>query len=324
MSRTKTHPHCLIGLCLLAAAFALTATIAIPAASADQGTKHDPPSLLWKSYPLDRRPSTTVQEEQIRRGQASGQTSADQDHFLTPVLVSAFTLLLAAAAIALMRRSAPVRVGNARRTPDRAPMARSVQPASVDRPGWGPRRPLQLREVIPEVVKEPHTPAPHAPASQSDAELLEALQPKPNPPRPEPTTDLPVVDVDKARPGRTPEPVDEGPPAKQPPRRETGDLLVEEREAPEPLTEALDHLLGVLDFRSEQELDSRFQPTWEVTGAAEGSSAGPIGAMITFRRRLRRSRRLRYRVPRLVITWISLGLAVICVTWLLLSVTGSR
>ena len=323
MSRTNAHPHCLIGLCLLAAAFALTATIAIPAASAGQGTKPDPPSLLWKSYPLERRPSTTVQEEQIRRRQASGQASADQDHFLSPVLVSAFILLLAAAAIALMRRSAPVRVGNARRTPDRAPMARSVQPASVDRPGWGPRRRRQLREVIPEVVKEPHTPAPQGPASQSDADLLEALRPKPNPPRPEPTTDVPVADVEEAYPGRTPEPVDQGP-AKQPPRREKGDLLVEEREAPEPVTEALDHLLGVLDFRPGQELDSRFQPTWEVTGAAEGTSDVLIGAMIRFRRRLRRSRRLQYRVLRLVITWISLGLAVICVTWLLLSVTGSR
>jgi hypothetical protein len=322
MSRTKAHPHCLIGLCLLAAAFALTATIAIPTASAAQGTKPDPPSLLWKSYPLDRRPSTTVQEEQTRKRQASGQTSADQDHFLTPVLVSGFILLLAAAAIALRRRSAPVRVGNARRRPDRAPMARSVQPASVDRPGWGPRPRLQLREVVAEVVKEPRTPAPHAPASQSDADLLEALQPKPNPPRPEPT-EVPVVDVDEARPGRTPEPVDQGP-AKQPPRRETGDLLLEEREAPEPVTEALDHLLGVLDFRAEQEFDSRFQPTWEVTGAAEGTSDGLIGAMIRFPRRLRRSRRLQYRVPRLVITWISLGLAVSCVTWLLLSVTGSR
>jgi hypothetical protein len=153
--------------------------------------------------------------------------------------------------------------------------------------------------------------------------LLEALQPKPNPPRPEPTTDVPVVDVDEARPGRTPEPVDQGPP-KQPPRRETGDLLVEEREAPDPVTEALDHLLEVLDFRSEQEFDSRFQPTRDVTGAAEGPSDGLVGAMIRFRRRLRFSRRLRYRVPRLVIPWISLGLAVICATWLLLSVTGSR
>jgi hypothetical protein len=321
MSRTTAHLHRLIGLCLLAAAFALTATIAIPAASAGKGTKPDPPSLLWKSYPLDRRPSTTEQQEQIRRRQASRQTSAHQD--LTPVLVSAFILLLAAAAIVLMRRSAPVRVGNARRTPNRAGMPRSVQPASANRPRWRPQRRQQLREVIPEVVREPHTPAPQAPAPQSDADLLEALQPKPSPPKPESTTDVAVVDVEEARPGRTPEPVDQGP-AKEQPRRETGDLLVEEREAPESVTEALDRLLEPLDFRSEQEFESRFQPTWDVTGAAEGTSDGLIGAMVRFRLRLRRSRRLQYRIPRLVITWVSLGLAVICVTWLLLSVIGSR
>jgi hypothetical protein len=271
MSRRTALFHCLIGLCLLAAAFALTATIAIPAASAGQGMKPYPPSLLWKSYPLDRRPSTTEQEEQIRRRQPSRQTPGHQDHFLTPVLVSAFILLLAAATIVLMRRSAPIRVGIARRTLDRAPLPRSERPASVNRPRWRPRRPQQLREVLPEVVREPSTPAPQAPAPQSGADLLEALQPKPSLPEPEPKTDAAVVDGEEARAGRTPEPVEQGP-AKQPPRRETGDLLVEERESPEPVMEALDHLLEPLDFRSEQEFDSRFQPAWEVTGAAEETS----------------------------------------------------
>lgn len=251
MSRTTAFLHRLIGLCLLAAAFALPATIAIPAASAGQGAKPDPPNLLWKSYPLDRRPSTTAQEEQIRSRQASPQTSTHQDHFLTPVLVSASILLLAAAAIVLRRRSAPIRVGNARRTPDRAPLPRSVQPASVDRPRWRPRRPQELREVIPEGVREPHTPAP-----QSDADLLEALQPEPSLPEPEPTTDVAAVDVEEARPGRTPEPLEQGP-AKEPPRRETRDLPVEEGEPPEPVTEALDHLLEPLDFRSELEAGTR-------------------------------------------------------------------
>jgi hypothetical protein len=322
MSRTTAHLHRLIGLCLLASAFALTATVAIPAASASQGTKLDPPSLLWKSYPLDRQPITTEQQEQIRRRQASRQTSARQDHFLTPVLVSAFILLLAAAAIVLMRRSAPVRVGNGRRPPSRARMRRSMQPASANRPRWRTRRPQQLRKIIPELVGEPHTPAPQAPAPQSADDLLVTLQPKPSPPKRKPTTDVPVVDVEEARPGRTTEPVDQRP-AKQPPLRETVDLLVEE-EAPEQLTEALARLLEPLDFPSEQEFDSRFQPAWELTGAAEGKSDGLIGAMVRFRLRLRRSRRVQYRIPRLVITWVSLGLAVICVTWLLLSVISSR
>jgi hypothetical protein len=92
----------------------------------------------------------------------------------------------------------------------------------------------------------------------------------------------------------------------------------------EPVTEALDHLLDPLDFLFEQEFDSRFQPAWEVVGAGDGTGDGLTRAMIRFRRRLRWSRRLRYRIPRLVITWGSLCLAVICLTWLMLRVTGPR
>jgi hypothetical protein len=193
MSGTTAHLRRLVGLCLLAAAFALTEAIAIPAASAGQGKKLDPPTLLWKSYPLERRPNTTEQKPaQIRGRQTSRQTSAHKDGFLTPALVGAFLLLLASTAIVLMRRSRPVRVGKARRTPDRAPVRRSAQPASVNRPHWRPRRPHQLREVIPEVVA--------------------------------------VVDPEEARPGPTPEPVKQRP-ATQPKLWETCDLLVEEREA---------------------------------------------------------------------------------------------
>ena len=66
---------------------------------------------------------------------------------------------------------------------------------------------------------------------QSDADLLEALQPKPpSLPEPEPTPEVAVVDLEQARPGRTPEPVEQRP-ATQPKLRETGDPLVEEREA---------------------------------------------------------------------------------------------
>jgi hypothetical protein len=224
MSRTTAHLCRLIGLCMLAAAFAASEGIAIPAASAGQGKKLDPPTLLWKSYPLERRPSTTGRAEAPFRRRASRQTSAHQDHLLTPALVSVFTLLLASAAIVLVRRSMPIRVGNGRRTPSRAPMPRSAQPASLDRPR---RRPQQLREVIPEVVREHHAPAPQSPAPQSDADLLEALQPKPpSLPRPE----VAVVDLEEARPDRTPEPVEQRP-ATQTKLRETSDPLAEERKA---------------------------------------------------------------------------------------------
>jgi len=206
MSHTSAHLRRLIGLCLLAAAFALTEAIAIPTASAGPGKKLDPPTLLWKAYPLELRPSTTEQAEaRIRRQQASRQTSAHQDDFLTPVLVSAFVLLLASTAIVLMRRSMPIRIGSARRTPDRQPT-----------PRWRPRRPQQLREVIPEVVTEPQAPTPQSPPPQWDADLLEALQPKPpSEPEPEPMPAVAVVDLEQARPGRTPEPVEQRPATQQ-------------------------------------------------------------------------------------------------------------
>ncbi len=96
------------------------------------------------------------------------------------------------------------------------------------------------------------------------------------------------------------------------------------RGGPEPVTEALDHLLKPLDFLYEQELDSQAQPVWEVVGTRERKGEGLAGTMISFRRRLRWSRRLRYKIPRLVITWMSLSLAFICLTWLVSRVAGSR
>ena len=89
------------------------------------------------------------------------------------------------------------------------------------------------------------------------------------------------------------------------------------------VTEALDHLLEPLDLLQE-EFDSRLQPTWDVDGAGAETGGGLTGALIGFRIRLRRSQRPRYRIPRLVIAWTFLALAVICLTWLMFRVTGPR
>jgi hypothetical protein len=185
MSRITPHVRRLIGLCLLAAAFGLVEVVAIAAAAEGQGKELEPPTLLWKSYPLEQRPSTTDQGgTQIRKQPVPAQSSA-QDDFPTPALLGGLTLLLAAAAIMRKRRSIPILRGKTRRTPDRAPMLRPAQPASVEGPLW--RRPQQLREVIPEVVEEPRARAPQPPEPQSPAALLEALQLKsPRTPEPEP------------------------------------------------------------------------------------------------------------------------------------------
>ncbi|CAN5296041.1 hypothetical protein BH18ACT12_BH18ACT12_01400 [soil metagenome] len=200
MSRMTPHLRRLIGLCLLAAAFGLVEVVAIPAATEGQGKKREPPTLLWKSYPLEQRPSATEQADaQIRERPVPPQTSARQDDFLTPALLGGFILLLAAAAIVLKQRSVPIRHGKARQTTDRRPMPRPAQPASVKGRLWRRRR-QQHREVITEVVGEPRKQALHPPAPQSAADLLKALQLKaPNPPKLEPTPEVAAVWPEEAR-----------------------------------------------------------------------------------------------------------------------------
>ena len=90
----------------------------------------------------------------------------------------------------------------------------------------------------------------------------------------------------------------------------------------ESVTEALEHLLDPLDSWFEQEFDSRFQPVHEVVRGGTGD--GLTGAIARFRTRLRWSQRLRYRIPRLVMPWIALGLTTICLTWVILGVAGAR
>lgn len=83
--------------------------------------------------------------------------------------------------------------------------------------------------------------------------------------------------------------------------------------------EALDHLLEPLDFL-QQEFDSRLEPAWYAAGAGDGTGDRLTGEMTRFRMQLLCSQR----PLRLVIGWISLGLAVICLTWLMMRVTGPR
>jgi len=198
MSRGTVQVRHLVALCLLAAAFALANSIAIPDASADHGKKLNPPTLLWKSYPLEQRPSTTepAGAAVVRKQQASRQTSPQQDEFLSPEVMGAFiALLLASAWILLMRSSLPMRVRSPRREQGPAATLRPAQRASVRRRRRRLRRPQRVREVIPELVREP--------VPEPDDDLLEALQPKrPSAPEPEPA-EVVVVDLGNARTAAT-------------------------------------------------------------------------------------------------------------------------
>jgi hypothetical protein len=89
------------------------------------------------------------------------------------------------------------------------------------------------------------------------------------------------------------------------------------------VTEALDHLLEPLDLL-QQDFESQPEPGWDVPLAGDRTGDGLISAATRFRRRLRWSQRLRYRIPRRVIAWTSLSLVIICIAWLALVVTAQR
>jgi hypothetical protein len=82
------------------------------------------------------------------------------------------------------------------------------------------------------------------------------------------------------------------------------------------LTEALDHVLEALEFPPRQDLDA-----WQPPAAPRVSLAEALGA---FSWRLCCSERRRYRIPRLVIIWTLLGLALFGTTWLALAKLGSQ
>lgn len=229
MSRMASHLRRLIGLCLLAGAFGLLEVVAIHAAAEGQGKKLEPPTLLWKSYPLEQRPSTTDRAgAQSRKRPVPAQTSARQGDFLTPALLGAFILLVAAAAIVFKRRSVPIS-RRARKTPDGGLTPRAAHPEFVKWSPWRRRR-QQVREVVPEVVREPRAPTVQPPARQSAADLLEALQLKPpSPPKPEPIPEVAAISFQDARPIQSTEPVQRQP-ANEVHLREADGPLTEKRE----------------------------------------------------------------------------------------------
>jgi len=175
----------LLLLCVLAATLTVTGTVATPAAHTAQNQPNRPPTVLWKSYPLQQHPRAVVprvaklsglpQREAIR--QTASQSSRQfQSLLLASVLVAT---LLAMATIVLLRSSIPVRVGTSLRGGVRASSPRPVRRA---KPRKAPPKRTQ-RPRVDEVTAdsaEPQTPPAEVaePDPKPERGLLEVLQPQ--------------------------------------------------------------------------------------------------------------------------------------------------
>ncbi len=196
MSGSTVRPGRLISLWLLAALLAPAGWISIPQASAGQGKAPRPPSLLWKSYPLEQRPSAPQQTQTRPQAREAGQPAATQvkapqsnapgSTLLRNVLLVGALLaaLVAVASIVLVR--SPVTVGFGRLRGPRDPDAPRTQPAAPEPrddllDALHPAPPLAPEPArVPEhaVVEEPRgsSTAPNwaaAPAPDSPLERLE-------------------------------------------------------------------------------------------------------------------------------------------------------
>lgn len=168
----------LLAVCVVAAGLAAACTIAIPAAHTAEKQRDRPPTLLWKSYPLDQRPRQRAVTEGVAstREASVGTAAASQSRLPLESLLLASVLvamLLAVAAVVLLRGSVPVRVGSSLRSRVRAPSPRPVR-----RPRERKKR-SPLREVTAEIVAEPEAPPADLAERAPGPELSEVLQPKP-------------------------------------------------------------------------------------------------------------------------------------------------
>lgn len=114
-----------VALWAVAAALAVAASAAPTASPADHPKRLRPPSLLWKSYPLEQRPNTAAtagspKQEASRPASVSGGRGWSSDVLLAAVLLS--TLLAAGAATFVWARPAAVEPSGFRRRRARSPL----------------------------------------------------------------------------------------------------------------------------------------------------------------------------------------------------------
>lgn len=94
----------------------------------------------------------------------------------------------------------------------------------------------------------------------------------------------------------------------------------------EPVKEALDHLLDPLDLSaaSGEQASEAAAADLAATPAATYASRTSSAGITAFFVRVRRSRRLLYKIPRLLLAWTALILGVCGLIWITFSVVGIR
>lgn len=94
----------------------------------------------------------------------------------------------------------------------------------------------------------------------------------------------------------------------------------------EPVKEALDHLLDPLDLSRTRQESVEDQDVAESSMPSDGMarSRGLHAISAGYLLRLRRSRRLAYRIPRLVVAWTALIIGVCGLIWILFGAAGLR
>ena len=96
--------------------------------------------------------------------------------------------------------------------------------------------------------------------------------------------------------------------------------------AREPVKEALDHLLDPLDLpgASREPAEDEAAVDWPMPAAHIDTPRGPRQVVAGFLVRVRRSRRLLYKIPRLLVAWTLLILGVSGLIWITFSAVGLR
>jgi hypothetical protein len=91
----------------------------------------------------------------------------------------------------------------------------------------------------------------------------------------------------------------------------------------EPLKEALDHLLDPLDWSTVRReiVEDEDAAQWSNPPARVYTSRDGVGGFLV---RLRRSRRLLYKLPRLFVAWTALIVGVCGLIWIMFSVVGLK
>jgi hypothetical protein len=217
----RTRP--LLLLAVLAAVFALAATIAIPTAHPAEKRQDRAPTLLWNSYPLEQRPRAAVPrvvkqgvvptKEASRHGTPQSGRPLENLVLLSSVLLAT---LLVFATIVLLRSSVPVRAASSMRHRVRARSARPVRRPRSQKTRPTREDPPPLREVTAGFAPEPETaggetvepePIGQPPASERFVErtaaAAETRRPEPQP-SPEPALELQLRELVERKHAATP------------------------------------------------------------------------------------------------------------------------